>query len=32
MLMETFDRLSRKEKYAWDVSGALSVDCARAGG
>jgi hypothetical protein len=20
MLMETFDRLSRKEKYVWDVS------------
>lgn len=29
--METFDRLSRKEKYAWDVSGALSVDFTRAG-
>ena len=23
MLMETFDRLSRKEKYVWDVSSTL---------
>lgn len=25
MLMETFDRLSRKEKYVWDVSGSVCL-------
>lgn len=24
MLMETFDRLSRKEKYVWDVSANIA--------
>jgi len=24
MLMESFDRLSRKEKYVWDVSNLIS--------
>jgi hypothetical protein len=30
MLMETFDRLSRKEKYVWDVSYSdwLMIDAA----
>ncbi len=30
MLMETFDRLTRKEKYVWDVSSAIVTLCAKA--